>query len=192
VLRQQTMRMLADPRSKALVQQFFGQWLGFGSVLAHEVDSDVFPEFDDDLRAAMLAEVEALLSEIITKDRPISDLLDSDYSYLNVRLARHYDLPADGLSETVQRVRLTDRRRGGVLTSAAVLLVQSDPNRTNIPRRGNYIADRIFGDPAPPPPPDVPQLEAVASEGNLTLRELFEKHSASPACASCHVRIDPF
>lgn len=192
VLRQQTMRMLADPRSKALVQQFFGQWLGFRSVLTHEVDSDVFPEFDDELRSAILAEVEAVLSEIVTKDRPISDLLDSDYSYLNARLARHYGLPADGLSETVQRVHLTDRRRGGILTSAAVLLVQSDPNRTNIPRRGNYIADRIFGDPAPPPPPDVPQLEAVASEGNLTLRELFEKHSASPACASCHERIDPF
>src|SRR5690606_34939059 len=132
--------------------------------------SDVFPEFDDELRTAMLAEVEALLSGVIAEDRPISDLLDSDYSYLNARLAKHYDLPTDGLSETVQRVRLTDRRRGGVLTSAALLLVQSDPNRTNIPRRGNYLADRILGNPAPPPPPDVPQLEAVTDGGNLTLR----------------------
>ena len=192
VLRQQTMRMLADPRSKALVQNFFGQWLGLRGVTTHEVDSDVFPEFDDDLRGAMLAEVEALLWEIIREDRPLSELLDSDYSYLNARLAKHYNLPSDGLSETVQRVQLTDRRRGGVLTSAALLLVQSDPNRTNIPRRGNYIADRILGNPAPPPPPDVPQLEAVTDGGNLTLRELFEKHSASPACAGCHERIDPF
>src|SRR5690606_9655324 len=101
--------------------------------------------------------------------------------------------PADSLSsEEVRRVTLMDRRRGGILTSAALLTALSDPNRTNIPRRGNFIADRILGDPPPPPPPNVPELEVAADGKVVPLRELFEKHRAAPACSSCHQRIDPF
>ncbi len=197
VLRQQMERMLRDARSEALVKNFFGQWLGLRSVLTHPVDSDQFPELDDRLRHAMLAEAEACLMEMIQSDRPVIELIDSDYTYLNASLAQHYQfsseqMPAQGEAEqTLQRISLTDRRRGGLLTTAALLMVQSDPNRTNIPRRGNYIADRILGDPPPPPPPDAPELETVADGRQVPLRERFEKHSASPNCASCHAKIDP-
>ncbi len=193
LLQKQVERMLVDSRSQALVGNFFGQWLGLRSVLTHEVDVDVFPEFDAELRNAMVGEVEAFLSELIYKNRPIHDLLDCNYGYLNGRLARHYGLSIHGFSEDeFRRIEFPDRRRGGVLTTAALLFSQSDPNRTNIPRRGNYIADRILGDPPPAPPPDVPQLEAAGDGRQVTLRELFEKHREAAACAGCHARIDPF
>jgi hypothetical protein len=173
--------MLADRRSGALVRNFFGHWLGLRGLADKQVDSDVFPEYDAALAGLLVAEVEAVLEEIVTQDRPLSHLIDADYTYLNDRLARHYDLPAVAGTE-LQRVSLSDRRRGGVLTSGALLMSQADPNRTNVPRRGNYIADRILGRAPPPPPPDVPPL---------TLRELLEKHRESATCGGCHGRIDP-
>jgi hypothetical protein len=189
-LRSQTLRMLKDARSQALVKNFFGQWLGLRGVASHQVDADVFPDYDAELGRLMLAETESLLAEIVEQDRPITDLIDADYAYLNERLAKHYALDSVRGPE-LRRVKLTDRRRGGVLTSAALLMLQSDPNRTNVPRRGNYIADRILGAAPPPPPPDVPALETAADGKPVPLRELLEKHRASPACANCHARIDP-
>jgi hypothetical protein len=189
-LRIQALRMLKDARSQALVKNFFGQWLGLRGMASHQVDADVFPEYDAELGGLMLAEAESLLAEIVEQDRPITDLIDADYAYLNERLAKHYALDSVRGPE-LRRVKLTDRRRGGVLTSAALLMLQSDPNRTNVPRRGNYIADRILGTAPPPPPPDVPALETAADGKPVPLRELLEKHRASPACANCHARIDP-
>ena len=118
-------------------------------------------------------------------------MLDADYTYVDRLLANHYGMELDA-GPALQRVQLNDRRRGGILTSAALLMVLSDPNRTNIPRRGNFIADRILGDPPPPPPPDVPELEIVGENRQVSLRELFEQHRSAAACASCHQRIDPF
>lgn len=190
VLKSQVLRMLQDARSQALVKNFFGQWLGLRRIASHQVDANVFPEYDAELGQLMLAEVEALLTELIVQDRPITDLIDCGYTYLNERLAKHYALELVRGSE-LRRVKLTDRRRGGVLTSAALLMLQSDPNRTNVPQRGNYIADRILGAAPPPPPPDIPALEDSSGESEVPLRELLEKHRASPACAGCHARIDP-
>jgi mono/diheme cytochrome c family protein len=190
ILKAQTLRMLADDRSRALVKNFFGQWLSLRELESYQPDKDIFPEFDAQLRGDMQAEVEGLLQELIQADRPITDMIDSNYLYLNKRLADHYGI--EGVNhDDVRRVEISDRRRGGLLTSAAVLMLRSDPNRTNVPRRGNYIADRILGDAPPPPPPEIPPLEDVAGEEELPLRELLEKHRSSPACAGCHSKIDP-
>lgn len=189
-LEAQTRRMLRDPRSRALAANFFGQWLGLRDLDAHRPDPKVFPEFDDGLRAAMEGEIEAFLGALVAEDRPITDLIDADYVFVNARLAEHYGLDAVS-GEAIRRVAIDDRRRGGVLTSAALLMLQSDPNRTNVPRRGNYIAGRILGAAPPPPPPDVPPLEEAAGEKELPLRALLEKHRSNPTCASCHARIDP-
>jgi len=189
-LEAQTRRMLADSRSLALVRNFFGQWLGLRGLADKQVDGNVFPEYDAALGGLLVAEVEAVLEEIVTQDRPLSHLIDADYTYVNDRLARHYDLPAVGGTD-LQRVSLPDRRRGGVLTSGAVLMSQADPDRTNVPRRGNYVADRILGQAPPPPPPDVPALDVAAGGQTLTLRELLEQHRQSAACSGCHGRIDP-
>lgn len=186
-----TREMLADERSVALVDNFFGQWLSLREIKSHQPDATKFPEFDEDLRRAMSEEIRGLLSEVVQKDRPVADLIDANYTYLNERLARHYGIESVK-GESTQRVVLDDRRRGGVLTSAALLMLQSDPSRTNVPRRGNFIAGRILGTPPPPPPPNVPQLEEVASDGKQrSLRELLELHRSKPECASCHAKMDP-
>jgi hypothetical protein len=190
-LTEQTLRMLKDPRSVAFARNFFGQWLGLDGAASHEVDREIFPEFDEELRRWMVAEVEELFREIIQQDRPVLELIDADYTFVNQRLAEHYGLDAvEGVA--MRRVPLSDRRRGGALTAAALLMVQSDPNRTNVPRRGNYIADRLLGAAPPPPPPDVPPLEESAEGREIPLRELLEKHRSSSACSSCHARIDPY
>jgi hypothetical protein len=190
-LETETRRMLADPRSAALVEGFFGQWLGLRGVASHKPDPKVYPQFTESLRAAMLQEFSLFVGEIVRKDRPLTHLVDADYTYLNEELARLYGV--EGIrGPEMRRVALKDRRRGGVLTSAAVLMAQSDPERTNVPRRGNYIAASILGTPPPPPPPDVPSLDESRKVGKMqTLREVLEAHRSRPECASCHAKIDP-
>ncbi|MDZ4848663.1 MAG: DUF1592 domain-containing protein [Pirellulaceae bacterium] len=191
VLESQTRRMLADKRSMALVDNFFGQWLSIREIESHQPDSNRFPEFSERLRSAMIGEIQGFLSELIRKDRPITDLLDADYTFVNELLAKHYGI--QGVKgQKIQRVSLKDRRRGGLLTSAALLMLQSDPGRTNVPRRGNFIAGRILGSSPPPPPPDVPELEAIASDDKpRSLREMLELHRKNPECANCHAKMDP-
>jgi hypothetical protein len=139
----------------------------------------------------MLGEVQSLLTEIVQQNKPLTELIDSTYTYANARLAALYGLTAVQ-GDQLQRVALADRRRGGVLTSAAVLMLQADPGRTNVPRRGNFIADRILGAPPPPPPPVVPALEDSGKDGKpRALRELLEIHRRNPECASCHAKIAP-
>ena len=187
----QTRRMLADPRSQALVDNFFGQWLGLQELDSHQPDPTQFPGFDDALRDAIRRETQMVLMELVQEDRPVTDLIDADFTYVNQRLGAFYGI--GGVSgDEMQRVALSDRRRGGLLTSAALLMLQSDPTRTNVPRRGNFIAGRILGDPPPPPPPGVPMLEDVADDGQpRTVRELLELHRSKPECANCHAKIDP-
>ncbi len=192
VLEEQTLRMLRDKRSEALVDNFFGQWLSLRELDDHQPDLNQFPKFNDKLRKSMQAEVRAFLSEIVQKNRPITELIDADYTYLNETLALHYGIQGVKGSE-FQRISLDDRRRGGILTSAALLMLQSDPTRTNVPRRGNFIAGRVLGVPAPPPPPNVPDLKETAADGkSRPLRELLEIHRKSPECANCHAKMDPF
>lgn len=190
-LEAQARRMLRDPRARALAQNFLGQWLQLRNLAAHKPDPKYFPEFTDTLRAAMQGEMELFLGEIVREDRPVTDLVDADYTYANEELARHYGLEGVKGPE-MRRVPLPDKRRGGALTSAAVLTLLSDPERTNVPRRGNYVAGTILGAPPPPPPPDVPALEESKVEGKpQTLRQLLEVHRRNPECASCHAKIDP-
>ena len=192
VLEEQTRRMLLDPRGQALADNFLGQWLGLRDLDAHQVDTAKFPEFDPGLRAAIREELRSLLGGIVRDNLPFTTLVDARHTFVNERLANHYGLP--GVSgESFRRVELTDRHRGGVLTTAAVLMLLADPGRTNVPRRGNYVADRILGDPPPPPPPTVPALEdSAAGNAPVSLRDLLERHRRDAACAGCHARIDPF
>jgi hypothetical protein len=190
-LEAQARRLLADPRSQALVENFMGQWLQLRGLATHKPDAKRFPGFTESLRAAMQQEISLFLGEVVRRDRPLTELLDADYTYVNEELARHYGIEGVRGSE-MRRVMLLDHRRGGILTSAAVLMIQSDPERTNVPRRGNYIAGSILGSPPPPPPPDVPSLDASRTEGKVqTLREVLEAHRSKPECASCHSKIDP-
>ncbi|MBV8878358.1 MAG: DUF1592 domain-containing protein, partial [Planctomycetaceae bacterium] len=190
-LEAQARRMLADPRSQALVDNFMGQWLQLRGLATHAPDAKKFPQFTDSLRGAMKKELALFLGEIVRKDRPLTELVDADYTYLNEELAKHYGV--DGVKgPEFRRVALKDRRRGGVITSAAVLMLQSDPERNNVPRRGNYIAASILGTPPPPPPPDIPALEDSKTSGKeQTLRQLLDLHRSKPECFTCHSRIDP-
>lgn len=191
VLREQTLRMLQDPRSDALVESFFGQWLELRNVVTHQPDPNRFPEFTPELRSAMLAEANAVLAAMVRENRSITTILDADFTFVNQPLAELYGLSGEYSSEFV-RVPLPDRRRGGLVTSAALLMIQSDPQRVNVPRRGNFIAGRILGAPPPPPPPNVPPLEETAGDtSTMTLRERFELHRNKPECMSCHSKIDP-
>ncbi len=125
------------------------------------------------------------------ENRSILNLIDSDYAFVNETLAAHYQLPAVS-GESMQRVSLSSKRRGGLLTSAAILMAQSDPARTNIPRRGSYLSATVLNAPPPAPPPNVPKLEEKAdAERPMTLRERFEQHRSNATCANCHAKIDP-
>ncbi len=191
VIEQQVSRMLKDPQSDALISNFFAAWLQFNNLESRSPDKKVFASYDDRLHKAIIQEPRMLLQEIIRKDRPVTDLLDANYTYLNEVLAQHYGI--EGVAgDTMTRVELTDRRRGGLLTSAALLMAQSDPSRTNVPRRGNFIAGAVLGSPAPPPPPDVPELqEPDPNDKPMTLRERLAAHSTNAQCASCHAKMDP-
>jgi hypothetical protein len=191
VLEAQARRMLADPRSVALADNFMGQWLQLRGLATHTPDAKKFPAFTPTLRAAMKQELSLFLGDVIRKDRPLTELVDSDYTYVNEELARHYGIEGVKGPE-FRRVALKDHRRGGVITSAAVLMLQSDPERNNVPRRGNYIAASILGTPPPPPPPDIPALEDSKTAGKeQTLRQLLDLHRSKPECFTCHSRIDP-
>src|SRR5690606_23044958 len=191
VLRAQVLRMLADPRSRALVENFAGQWL-----MLRELD-EALPQdaaFDANLREAFRSETELLLSSVITDDRSIIELLDADYTFVNERLARHYGI--DGVKGSyMRRIELgEDDPRRGLLGHGSLLTVTSVANRTSPVIRGQWILENLLGTDVPPPPPGV---EADLSDESpvavaATLRGSLELHRANSVCASCHARIDPF
>lgn len=191
IIEQQARRMLKDPKARALAENFAGQWLQLRNLADHQPDAKIFPQFTPTLRTAMQEEAWLFVTELIRNDRPVTDLIDASYTFLNEELAKHYGI--DGVKgERMQRVALTDRRRGGVVTMGAVLTLTADPNRTNIPRRGNYVMGTILGMPPPPPPPDVPQITtATVDTSDKTLRQLLELHRTQAECASCHAKTDP-
>ncbi len=189
-LKRETLRMLKDSRVSALADHFFGQWLGFRELANHRPDVKTFPEYNAELQEAILGEVRYLLRDVIQNDQPITHLLDANYTYANERLAQWYGI--EGVKgKNFQKVNLNDHKRGGLITSAALLMLQSDPTRTNVPRRGNFLAGQILGAPPPPPPPDVPPLDSVADGKKRSLREMLELHRSKPDCAGCHAKIDP-
>jgi hypothetical protein len=190
VLQAQVRRMLADPRSRALVDSFALQWLKVGKVAGVVPDVDAFPEFDENLRRAMLEETRLFLVEQLASDRPVPELVTADYSFLNDRLAKHYGV-AGVYGSHFRRVTFADGVRGGLLGQAAVLTATSYPNRTSPVLRGRWLLDTVLGSPPPPPPPDVPTLEQASPGRRLNQREQMEAHRKNPACATCHVRMDP-
>ena len=190
VLEAQVRRMLQDPKSRGLVDNFGGQWLRFRAIQTATPDRERYPDFEDYLRMSMRRETELFFEFIIKEDRSILDFIDAKYTFLNERLARHYGIPGVTGPE-FRKVDLTGTNRGGVLTQASVLTVASYPNRTSPVLRGKFILENILDAPPPPPPPDVPNLDEAKVGQTASLREQLEQHRANPACASCHNLMDP-
>jgi hypothetical protein len=188
-LEQQVRRMLRDPRSRALTDNFAGQWLQIRSVQAATPDKAAYPAFDETLRQAMIRETELFFDAIVQEDRSVLDFLDADYTFVNERLAKHYGL-ANVKGPEFRKVSLTSTPRRGVLTQASVLTVTSNPTRTSPVKRGKWILENILDTPPPPPPPDVPELDD-AKELKGSLRQRMEQHRTNALCASCHQRLDP-
>lgn len=190
-LEKQARRMLADAKSKALAENFAGQWLELRSLEMRTPDKQLFPLYDDGLKAAMRTETEMFFESIVREDRSIFDLLSADFTFANEKLAKLYGLK-DVSGNEFRRVSLAGTERGGILTQASILTVTSNPNRTSPVKRGKWIMENILGTPPPPPPPNVPDLaEAKAEEAKGTLRQRLEQHRANPGCASCHRSMDP-
>jgi hypothetical protein len=191
VLEQQVRRMLRDPRSRALVDSFASQWLTVRKANTWQPDIIIFPEWDENLRDAMIQETELFVDSQLREDRGVVDLITADYSFVNERLAKHYGIP-NVYGERMRRLTFSDGKRGGILGQGAVLMVTSYPDRTAPVVRGFWVLENLLGFPPPPPPPNVPDLAAVNADGHKrTLREQMELHRQNAACASCHVRMDP-
>lgn len=193
VLDRQVTRMLADPKSAALGREFAAQWLG----LRHfeqdiKIDRELYPEFDDELRASLSEEIQRFFVDLITEDRPITDILHGRHTFLNKRLAEHYGIqdfrPDEGDSWARWPI---DEPRGGILGSGAVLAATSFPDRASPVRRGHWILTTLMGDEMPPVPADVPELASDGLAGTLSIRERLQKHRDSASCRGCHSRIDP-
>ena len=191
VLEQQTQRMLADDRSRALVTNFAGQWLHLRNLDSITPDGRLYPDFDDNLRQAFREETERFFESILREDRSVLDLLKTDYTYLNERLAKHYGIP-HVYGSRFRRVTLDEAsHRGGLLRHGSVLTVTSYATRTSPVIRGKWILENILGTPVPPPPDNVPALKDNTVAASLSVRERLAQHRANPACASCHDIMDP-
>jgi hypothetical protein len=190
VLQAQVKRMLADPRSTALVKNFAGQWLFLRNIERIAPDTTSFPNFDENLRHALQRETELLIESQVKEDRGVADLLTTDYTFLNERLAEHYGVKGIYGNE-FRRVKLDDPNRHGLLGQASILTVTSYPNRTAPTIRGKWVLEQLLGTPPPPPPPNVPSLKNDATTQKLTMRQRMEAHRANPVCAACHRQMDP-
>ena len=190
VLARQIDRMLADARASAFAENFAGQWLETRNLDIVRPDPDTFKEWDAELRDAMKRETTMFFEHVLRENRPVSDFLEADYTFLNERLAQHYGI-AGVMGPEMRRVVLDTDRRGGVLSQAAVLTVSSYPTRTSPVLRGKYVLQNILGTPPEPPPGDVPPLEPGGPGAERSVREQLEWHRRSPACATCHRNMDP-
>lgn len=191
ILPSQIQRMLKDPKSHALVENFAGQWLELRKLESVKPDRERFPQFDEYLRMSMLRETESFLENIVRQDRSLLDLIDADYSFLNERMARFYGIPNVSGPE-FRMVKLNPEiNRGGILTQASVLTVSSYSTRTSPVLRGKWILDNILNAPPPPPPPGVPNLDETKIGSAASLRQQLEQHRTNPTCAACHARLDP-
>jgi hypothetical protein len=191
VLHSQIHRMLLDPKARALVENFGGQWLQTRNLDSLQPDPGKFPQFDAPLRRDMQRETQLFFQSIIREDHPIADFLGANYTFLNDRLASFYGIPGvEGRG--FRRVDLPpDSHRGGILTQASVLTVSSYPARTSPVLRGKWILENLLDSAPPPPPPDVPNLDEKAIGATMSMRQQLEQHRANPACRGCHARMDP-
>ena len=191
VLEKQVRRMLADPKSDALVDNFAEQWLFLRNLKNSSPNLDAFPDFDDNLRQAMREETKMFFSSIMREDRGVMDLLTADYTFVNERLARHYGIP-NVYGSQFRRINITDETRRGLLGQASILTITSYPNRTSPVQRGKWILTNVLGTPPLPPPPNVPELkENGENAAPKSLRERMEAHRADAVCAGCHKVMDP-
>ena len=187
----QVRRMLADARSRALVDNFAGQWLSLRSVEGIAPDPNLFPDFDENLREALRQETELFVESQLREDRSVVDLLRADYSFLNERLARHYGI-AGVTGSHYRRVTLPDERRGGLLGQGSILAATSYGNRTSPVLRAKWLLENVLGTPPAPPPPDIPPLPGGGAAGEpRTVRERLAQHRRNAACAVCHAPMDP-
>jgi hypothetical protein len=191
VLAKQTRRMLADSRAESLVSNFGGQWLRLRNLDSITPDGRLFPDFDDNLRQAMRRETEMLFGEILREDRSVLELLKTDHTWLNERLAKHYGI-SHIYGTHFRRIPLEPgSERGGMLRHASLLTVTSYATRTSPVIRGKWILENLIGTPPPPPLPDVPALDNGQVSESLPIRARLAAHRDKPACAGCHSFIDP-
>jgi len=190
-LEKQVDRMLADGRAGALTDNFAGQWLYLRNLDHQRPDVFLFPEFNTRLRAAMKQETELFFASVVRENRSVLDFIDADYTYLNEPLAQHYGI--EGVKgPAFRRVSLDPATgRGGLLGEASILTVTSYATQTSVVKRGKWILENLFAAAPPPPPPNVPALKSSLNGKPLDGREQLELHRADPACASCHLKIDP-
>lgn len=191
VLRRQVGRMLGDRRSRALLSNFAAQWLHLRNLESVKRDMRLFPSFDENLRKAMRRETELLLENVIREDRSVLDLIASEHTYLNERLAKHYGI-RHVYGSWFRKVALEgDSRRGGLLRHGSILTVTSYDTRTSPVIRGHWLLENLLGVPPPPPPPNVSAFSEQAIAADLSMRERLAEHRANPACAGCHSLMDP-
>ncbi len=192
VLRAQVRRMMRDPRVRGLADGFAAQWLGIRPLgVTVRPDAKIYPEFTDELAASMREETLLFFDSIIREDRSVLEIIDADYTFVNERLAEHYQIKGVA-GPNMRRVALADPLRGGVLGQGSILTVTSYPHRTSPVLRGRWILEELLGADVPPPPPNVPVLnEKDKTAKELTLRQQLEKHRSKAECAGCHSRMDP-
>ena len=193
VLDRQVKRMLADPRSRRFSKHFVRQWLDMQLLDYLNVDRKVYPQFDPALKEAMLEEPVAFFHEIVQNNASVLDFIHADYTMVNERLAQHYGLE-NVLGNHFRRVRLDpEHQRGGLLTQAGLLAMNSDGVDSHPLKRGIWMLESLLNDPPPPPPPAVPEIDLADPEiAKLTLKERIEDHRNHAACMSCHAKIDPW
>ncbi len=193
VYEKQVRRMIADPRSEALVNNFAAPWLYLRDVDQKAPDLFLFQDFDEGLRKSFTRETELFLDSVLRENRSVTDLLTANYTFVNERLAKHYGIPNIRGSQ-FRRVDLpAGSPRSGLLGQGSILLLTSYSTRTSPVLRGKYVLENLLASPPPPPPPNVPSLKTENDKSGepLTLRQAMQQHRANPACASCHARMDP-
>jgi len=190
-LEAQVHRMIQDPKSFALVENFGGQWLQFRALESHSLERKNFQQYTDYTRMSMQQETEQFFDYIMRQDRSVLDFIDAKYSFLNQRMAEYYGIPGVKGTEFRKVDLPAASHREGVITQASVLTVSSYANRTSPVIRGKWVLENILDAPPPPPPANVPSLKEEEIGVSKTMREQLEAHRANPVCASCHARMDP-
>jgi cytochrome c551/c552 len=190
-LEHEVKRMLADPRSETMVTNFAEQWLYLRDIEAKKPDELLFPDYDENLRAAFRRETTLFLDSVLREKRPVLELLTANYSFLNERLARHYGIPNIKGSYFRRYEFPPNSTRGGLLGQGSILTLTAYSTRTSPVLRGKWIMENLLAAPPPPPPPNVPPLKTEKENKPLTMREAMIAHRASPVCASCHSKMDP-
>ncbi len=193
ILTQQTRRLMADPRARALFDGFGAQWLGLDKLADKTFDAAKFPQMTSALRAAMYDEARLFFDSIVRENRSLAAFIDSDYTFINGTLAAHYGLERSVSGPQMRKVLLSDANRGGILAMPGILAMTSFPDRTSPVNRGVWVLEQVLGEHVPPAPADIPSLEKQDQQkvATMTLRQRTELHRSDPTCASCHQVLDP-